>query len=158
MLKICYLQSKTSQELRMLSLSLFIQRSQTNCLYWCSQLSVSCNQCLKCHVSGHKNCHQKLSSKMSLTIVIKKSDKGEVLQQTAKFWEQKYRFKIVEMLKDNKTNINWQILEICMSHYEQKFCVKESSATCLASDHPTAAAQRWRWITATTGSSSRSSF
>ena len=31
-----------------------------------------CNQCLKCQVSGHKNCHQKLSSK----IVIKNCLKG----------------------------------------------------------------------------------
>jgi len=23
-----------------------------------------CNQCLKCQVSGHKNCHKKLSSKI----------------------------------------------------------------------------------------------
>ena len=35
----CINTDKTSQELRMLSLSLFIQRSQSNCEYCCSQLS-----------------------------------------------------------------------------------------------------------------------
>ena len=54
---------KTSQELRMLSPSLFIQRSQSNCyivVLNCQQ----CNQCTKCQVSGHKNCRQKWSPKM----------------------------------------------------------------------------------------------
>ena len=57
--------SETSQELRMLSLSQAIYDHQVilnNVVLNCQQY----NQCLKCQVSGHKNCHQKLAKKFEV--------------------------------------------------------------------------------------------
>ena len=57
--------NQTSQELRMLSPSICIQRSQCNYSYCCSHCQ-KCNQCLECHVLSHKNFREiwKLSSEI----------------------------------------------------------------------------------------------